>query len=468
MTTVPAVAPSTGAEEHAVAEARAPRRGGGRRYLTVVLFMGPAALLLGFLVVYPTVATLINSFYNNTGSSFVGLGNYRTIFGTASILVALRNNSIWVMVFPLTVTFLGLLFAVLTERIRWATAFKTVVFAPMVISLFAAGVIWRIVYETDPSRGVINSGIATVVNAVRQPGLYTGPNVKAASGLQPGPDQTLVSTAALSGGDTTKLGLTGILPSDVPPGATPAQAPQPVPGAITGVVWRDFSPGGHVGVIDPGELGLPGMRLTLQSTDGSSAGSATSANDGSFRFDNVSQGNYHVVLNGDNFRAGFAGINFLGTQSLTPTSNLGETGQALLSVPLVVLAQIFAMLWIWAGFSMVIIGAGLAALNREVLEAAKMDGASEWQTFRYVTLPLLLPVLIVVLVTMIINVLKIFDIILAIAPESSWQQSNVLALQMWQTGFGAAPDHGLSSAVAVILFLLVIPVMAINVRRIRG
>jgi alpha-glucoside transport system permease protein len=468
MTTVPAVAPSTGVDEHPVAEARAPRRGGGSHYLTVLLFMGPAALLLGFLVVYPTVATLINSFYNATGSSFVGLGNYRTIFGTTSILVALRNNAIWVMVFPFIVTFLGLVFAVLTERIRWGTAFKTVVFAPMVISLFAAGLIWRIVYETDPNRGVINSAIGTVVNAVHTPGLYTGPNVKAASGLQPGPDQSLVSTSVLSAGDTSKLGLTGILPSDIPPGATPAHEPQPVAGAITGVVWRDFSPGGHVGVIDPGELGLPGMRLTLQGSDGSSAGSATSANDGSFRFDNVAQGKYHAVLNGDNFRAGFAGVNFLGTQSLTPTSNLGETGKALLSVPLVVIAQIFAMLWIWAGFSMVVIGAGLAALNREVLEAARMDGATEWQTFRYVTLPLLLPVLIVVLVTMIINVLKIFDIILAISPESSLQDSNVIALQMWQTGFGGSPDHGLSSALAVLLFLLVIPIMAINVRRIRG
>jgi len=82
---------------------------------------------------------------------------------------------------------------------------------------------------------------------------------------------------------------------------------------------------------------------------------------------------------------------------------------------------------------------------------------------------LLMPVLIVVFVTMIINVLKIFDIILSIAPDSSQADSNVLALEMWRTGFtGGLGQQGLASAVAVFLFLLVIPVMAINVRRIRG
>jgi alpha-glucoside transport system permease protein len=116
---------------------------------------------------------------------------------------------------------------------------------------------------------------------------------------------------------------------------------------------------------------------------------------------------------------------------------------------------------------MVVIAAGLAALDREVLEAARVDGASEWQTFRHVTLPLLMPVLIVVFVTMIINVLKIFDIVLAIAPGSSQEASNVIALEMWRTGF-TANQQGLASAIAVLLFVLVIPVMLLNVRRIRG
>src|ERR1700730_5917487 len=162
MTTVPSVA----VPRVPAAPDTPPRkpRGSGRRRVVVALFMAPAALLLGAVVVYPTIATFARSLYDDNG--FVGAGNYKTMFGTADILVAIRNNAIWVIVFPFLVTFLGLVFAVLTERIRWATAFKTIVFMPMAISLFATGVIWRIVYETDPNRGVLNAAIGTVANAI--------------------------------------------------------------------------------------------------------------------------------------------------------------------------------------------------------------------------------------------------------------------------------------------------------------
>jgi alpha-glucoside transport system permease protein len=114
-----------------------------------------------------------------------------------------------------------------------------------------------------------------------------------------------------------------------------------------------------------------------------------------------------------------------------------------------------------------VIAAGLAAIPRDVLEAARTDGASEWQVFRRVTAPLLAPVLSVVFITMIINVLKIFDIILAVAPESVQPDANVIALAMWRTSFGGVNDFGLGSAIAVLLFILVIPVLLLNVRRFR-
>jgi alpha-glucoside transport system permease protein len=435
------------------------------RTAVVALFMAPAAVLLGAIVVYPTIATIVRSVYDDSGN-FAGADNYKTLFGTADILVAIRNNAIWVIVFPFLVTFLGLVFAVLTERIRWSTAFKTIVFMPMAISLFATGVIWRIVYETDPSRGVINSAIGTVVDAVHPPGVYALPNIKPISGLATTADGGMVSSNAVDTGGSLLLGLTGISPSAVPPAAVAAQTPAAVAGAVTGVVWRDFSPGGHVGVVDPGEKGLPGMRLSLLAPDGHTAATGVTAPDGAFRFDGVSGGGYHVGLDASNFRAAFAGVNWLGDSSLTPVSGLGTTGRALLAIPLADLSAIVAMLWMWSGFAMVIIGAGLAALNREVLEAARMDGASELQTFRYVTFPLLRPVLIVVFITMIINVLKIFDIILSMVPESSQQQTNVIALEMYRRAFQSF-QPGLASAVAVFLFLLVIPVIALNVRRIR-
>jgi alpha-glucoside transport system permease protein len=114
---------------------------------------------------------------------------------------------------------------------------------------------------------------------------------------------------------------------------------------------------------------------------------------------------------------------------------------------------------------MVVIGAGLAAMPRDVLEAARTDGASEWQVFRRVTVPLLAPVLSVVFITMIINVLKVFDLVIALAPESVQSNANVIALAMWRTAFGGTNDFGTGSAIAVFLFLLVIPVLALNIRR---
>lgn len=469
MATIPAIARG-GAGIPEVATGGPPRRGRGRNWLAVGLFLGPAAILLGAIVLYPAIATVARSLYDRSGNRFVGADNYRTLFGSTEILVAIRNNAVWVIVFPVLVTFIGLVFAVLTERIRWSTAFKTVVFMPMAISLFATGVIWRIVYETDPHRGVINAAVGTIADTIHPPGMYASAiNIKPSTGtMTAGPNGSLVTRSTVTRGSTVELGLTGILPEDVPPGAQQAQAPASASNAISGVVWRDFSPGGQPGAINQGEKGLPAMHLDLLRGDGSTVQTATSNLSGDFRFDNVPAGSYRVAVDSSNFRAPFGGVNWLGIQSVTPTGGLSGTARAVLSIPLVDLSAIVATLWVWCGFAMVVIGAGLAALNREVLEAAKVDGATEWQTFRRITLPLLRPVLLVVFITMIINVLKIFDIILSLVPDSSHQEANVIALKMWELGFTGAQDFGLSSALAVFLFILVVPAIFLNVRRIRG
>jgi alpha-glucoside transport system permease protein len=127
----------------------------------------------------------------------------------------------------------------------------------------------------------------------------------------------------------------------------------------------------------------------------------------------------------------------------------------------------FAYIWIWAGFAMVVIAAGLAAIPRDTLEAARTDGATEWQVFRRITVPLLAPVLSVVFITMLINVLKVFDIVIALAPGSVQDDANVIALDMWRTSFGGSSDFGYGAAVAVFLFVLVIPILALNIRRFR-
>jgi len=123
--------------------------------------------------------------------------------------------------------------------------------------------------------------------------------------------------------------------------------------------------------------------------------------------------------------------------------------------------------WIWAGFAMVMIASGLSAMDRSLQEAARVDGASEWQVFTRITAPLLAPVLVVVLVTLIINVLKIFDLVYVIPPGASRPAANVIAVEMWTVSFGGGNDYGLGSALAILLLVLVLPSMIINVRRFR-
>jgi alpha-glucoside transport system permease protein len=453
--------------------------GGWRSHLGSLAFLAPAAIWLVLVTVYPLVATVRNSLFDSTGTSYIGLHNYQEIFSTASILVTFRNNVIWFVVFPFLVTFLGLVFAVLTERIRWSTAFKTIIFMPIIFSATASGLVWRTIFDLDPHIGLVNATTQTVANWINPPGFYpvntaAGQTVAglAGTGLRPGPNGSLESSSTVAPGSTAQLGLVGIsLPALTLVGAHPAGTPSPAPGAVTGLAWRDFSPTHPTarGQVFPDEDGIPGLHMTLVRSDGSSAATTTTGADGLFRFDGVSGGSYRVQVDANNFKSGFTGVFFLGTQSITPTSGLDQTAQAILSVPLVDIAMIIAYLWIWAGFAMVVIAAGLAALNREVLEAAKIDGASEWQTLRRVTVPMLAPVLVVVAVTMLINVLKLFDIIINMAPGSSQGDANTLALAMYNYGFtGSPPATGLASAIAVILFILVVPAMLFNIRRIRG
>jgi alpha-glucoside transport system permease protein len=453
-------------------------QGGWRDHLGSLAFLAPGAVWLVAITVYPLVATARNSFYDATATNYVGLANYQDIFSTASILVTFRNNVIWVLVFPFLVTFVGLVYGVLSERIRWSTAFKTIIFMPIVFSATASALVWRTIFDLDPHIGVVNAAVQTASDWVSPPGLYpvdtsAGQTVAglAATGVSPGPSGSLQGSSTVAAGDSVELGLIGVNPNTLKlAGAQNAVVPTSAPGSVTGLVWRDFSASDPTarGQVLPDEVGFPGLRLTLARADGSSAGTATTDAHGDFRFDSVGSGSYTVQIDAHNFQSGFTGVFWLGTQSLTPTSSLNQTARALLSLPLVDLSMIIAYLWIWAGFAMVVIGSGLASLDREVLEAARMDGAGEWQTFRRMTMPMLAPVLIVVLVTMLINVLKIFDIILNMAPGSSQGDANTLALAMYNFGFTGLGNWGLASALAVILFILVVPAIVINLRRIKG
>jgi alpha-glucoside transport system permease protein len=418
------------------------------RNRVAIAFLAPAAILLGVWILYPTVYTIVRSFYDRQGSNFIGFDNYQELFSQDTLTRAIRNNILWLAIVPAFVTAIGLVFAVLLERVRWSVAFKTVVFMPMAISLFAAGVIWRVMDEKDPEIGAVNAAIKVVSDEVDPPGALSDaqPSTRDLTGS---PSRGLTLQRPVQAGDVARLGLTGIAPNEVPEGAVQARAPPAAADAITGVVWRDFKPGGgRPGVVERGELGLPGVTVELREPGGGNIAKTETRDDGSFVFENVEATDARLAIGAETFEEPFSGVAWLGSSLITP-------------------AIMLAYIWVWAGFAMVVIGAGLAAIPRDLLEAARTDGATEGQVFRRVTVPLLRPVLVVVFVTMLINVLKIFDIVLSVAPASSQDEANVIALAMWRTSFGGVNDFGLGSAIAVFLFLLVIPILLLNIRNFR-
>ncbi|MFI9316833.1 carbohydrate ABC transporter permease [Streptomyces althioticus] len=439
---------AAGAAKKAPAAPRSRKSVTGTRRTVAALFLLPALVLLGALVVYPIGYSVIRSFYDQSGDSFAGFDNYQALFTDDGIRTALKNNIVWVVFAPTVATALGLVFAVLTERVRWGTAFKLVVFMPMAISMLAAGIIFRLVYDQDPDKGVANAVWVGVHDTFAQSSAFPKAHPGRESPLEPAGGGAFVTKGTVSAGDTVTLPLVGVAPDVMPDDAKPAAAPKPEDDRITGSTWQDFTRGKGVGTlnqVDSSELGYAGMRIEAVK-DGEVVETATAAADGTFSFSSKADG-AHLRLPAGNFTEPYNGLDWLGPSLVTP-------------------AIIGSYIWMWAGFAMVLIAAGLAGMPRELLEAARVDGANEWQVFRRVTVPLLAPVLAVVTVTLMINVLKVFDLVFIIAPGSSQDDANVLALELYRKGF-SEDQPGVASAIAVFLLLLVIPVMWFNVRRLR-
>ena len=127
-------------------------------------------------------------------------------------------------------------------------------------------------------------------------------------------------------------------------------------------------------------------------------------------------------------------------------------------------ALIIVGVWIWTGFAMVILSAGLKGISAELLEAARVDGANEWHVFRHIILPLLMPTIAVVATTMVITALKAFDIVYVMTNGAF--DTEVLANRMYQELFSFS-QFGRAAAIAVVLMLAIAPLMIANVRRFR-
>jgi alpha-glucoside transport system permease protein len=286
-----------------------PERRQGR--LRPWFWIAPALAFLIVFLIYPTLNTLVLSFQDAASREFVGLDNYAWFFGDSTTLEALRNSVLWVVFMTGGVVGLGLLVAILVDRVRYEPVAKTAIFIPLAISFVAAAIIWKFMYEYRP------------------PGL---PQIGSVNAL---------------------VGLAGLGPID----------------------W---------------------------------------IRERSFLIDNF--------------------------------------------------ALIFIGIWMWTGFAMVILSAGLKGISTELLEAARVDGANEWQVFRGIILPLLLPTIFVVGTTIVITALKSFDIVYTLTNGAFG--TDVIARKMVFEMF-TVQHFGRASAVAIVLLLAIIPFMAINIRRFR-
>ncbi|KAB1909405.1 sugar ABC transporter permease [Micromonospora tulbaghiae] len=142
----------------------------------------------------------------------------------------------------------------------------------------------------------------------------------------------------------------------------------------------------------------------------------------------------------------------------------GEPKQWLLDSPLNTFLLIVIMVWIQAGFAMVVLSAAIKAIPADIVEAARLDGTTPWQMFWRITMPSIRPALIVVVVTLSIATLKVFDIVRT-ATNGNYD-TNVIATEMYNQAF-RYQENGQGSALAVFLFILVIPIVIYQIRNLR-
>jgi alpha-glucoside transport system permease protein len=151
-----------------------------------------------------------------------------------------------------------------------------------------------------------------------------------------------------------------------------------------------------------------------------------------------------------------------GFQTLPSGEVVGQTVFFVQETPYNNFWLMVVMIWIQTGFSMVILSAAIKAVPTELIEAAKIDGATTSQVFWRVTLPQIATTIGVVVTTLIVGVMKVYDIVKVMTNGQFGSQ--VLANQMFQEAFGFT-NRGKGAALAILIFLAVLPIMIYNIRR---
>lgn len=283
--------------------------------LAVIICLVPALFLLLLGLIVPAITTINNSFKNQQflgelGTKYVGLKNYQFAFTDSYTLQTILRTFLWLIIVPTVTVIIGLVAALLLDRMRRNAVPKTLLFLPTAISFVGASVIWNYVYD------------------------YRSP-----------------------------------------------QAPQT--GLLSAVVMK-------LGWHNPPHW--------------------------------------------------------------------------LISSPLNTFLLMVIMIWIQVGFAMVVLNAALKSIPDEIIESARLEGASGFRLFRTIQVPMIRSTVVVVLTTVMITTLKVFDIVYTVTNGN--YNTDVLARQMYADMFTTS-QVSRGSALAVILFVIVLPLMFYNIRQLR-
>ncbi|MEV4826532.1 sugar ABC transporter permease [Micromonospora sp. NPDC049274] len=165
------------------------------------------------------------------------------------------------------------------------------------------------------------------------------------------------------------------------------------------------------------------------------------------------------------YRPDQAGVKQIGLLNQVIVWAHGTPQQWLVSPPWNTLFLILVMIWIQAGFAMTVLSAAIKAIPDDVVEAARLDGVTALGMFRFVTLPSIRPAVVVVLTTIGIGTLKVFDIVRTMTGGQF--DTSVVANEFYSQSFRSG-NEGLGAALAVLLFVLVVPIVVYNVRQLRA
>ena len=472
-----------------------------------LFFTGPAILLLFVLMVYPTLDTIRLSFMDKNAVQFVGFENYAYALTSPRMQEALRNNLTWLIIFTALTVGLGLLIATLTDRVKYEALAKSIIFLPMAISFVGAGVIWKFVYAVKPAGTPLQPGQqigllnALVTSATPDQTLSDAIRALSSRDVPISEDQfvdTLVAQEtdalgeAVSAGrltpdqaddlrvilpDRARAYLHGSLPSYREQWQTVGQWPRLAVAEINdalatlgegsgAVVCEVVAPACVDAIIDAEEDAIDEAIDEERITDDQADALLDALPAAAAAF--VAQG---TVPEGDWLTAGewgtiTANVNSVSVRTLNTALDTGANPIDWIRTPGINnIALIIVGVWIWTGFCTVVLSASLKNIPAELFEAARVDGANEFQIFFKITIPQLMPTLTVVTTTMIITVLKVFDIVYVMTAGNFGTE--VIANRMYLEMYGGQREFGHASAIAVILMLAIVPVMVFNVYQFR-